>query len=161
MHSDRLHLADSEELLPKRPAEGELAEVEFKDFEYDSNQISLALAAMRNWAQKPDTSANATSKWQVIVAEAKAVALRLPQALSLPFAISCIGGKITIDHSGRIQLLSGRSGVEVSQTRPLYRPIREGQRVSGSGEFGDWAWDARLPAEFQRPTSTQVGHDGG
>jgi len=40
-------------LLPKRPAEGELAEVEFKDFEYDSNQISLALAAMRNWAQKP------------------------------------------------------------------------------------------------------------
>ncbi|CAE7773231.1 rngB, partial [Symbiodinium sp. CCMP2456] len=145
------------ELLPKLPAEGELAEVEFKALEYNSNDISLALAAIRNWAQKPDASMNSTAKWQVIVAEAKAIALRLPQALSLPFAISCMGGKITIDHSGRIQLLSGRSGVEVSQTRPMYRPVREGaQRVSGSGQLGDEGWDKRLPTEFQRPTSSQL-----
>eukprot|EP00439_Symbiodinium_sp_Y106_P075214 s902_g14.t2 len=144
------------ELLPKLPAEGELAEVEFRDLEYNPNHISLALAAIRNWAQKPDASANATAKWQIILAEAKAIALRLPQALSLPFGISCKGGKIAIDHSGRIQFLSARNGVEVSQTRPMVRPLREGaQRVSSSG-VGDEAWDSRLPAEFQRATTSQL-----
>ncbi|CAE7554167.1 unnamed protein product [Symbiodinium sp. CCMP2592] len=144
------------ELLPKLPVEGELAEVEFRDLEYNPNHISLALAAIRNWAQKPDASANATAKWQIILAEAKAIALRLPQALSLPFGISCKGGKIAIDHSGRIQFLSARNGVEVSQTRPMVRPLRDGaQRGSGSG-FGEEAWDARLPAEFQRPTTSQL-----
>ena len=152
----RMHGLHSEELLPKLPAEGELAEVEFRDLEYNPNHISLALAAIRNWAQKPDASANATAKWQIILAEAKAIALRLPQALSLPFGISCKGGKIAIDHSGRIQFLSARNGVEVSQTRPMVRPLREGaQRVSSSG-VGDEAWDSRLPAEFQRATTSQL-----
>ena len=137
----------SEELLPKLPVEGEMAEVEFKAFEYDSNQISLALAAIRNWAQKPDAnaSANATAKWQIIVAEVKDIALRLPQAWALPFALSCMGGQMAINHSGTIQLLSRRSGIEVRQTQPLSRPSREGpQRISKVPESAD----GLVPAEF-------------
>jgi len=152
-----LELADALallELLPKLPVEGEMAEVEFKAFEYDSNQISLALAAIRNWAQKPDAnaSANATAKWQIIVAEVKDIALRLPQAWALPFALSCMGGQMAINHSGTIQLLSRRSGIEVRQTQPLSRPSREGpQRISKVPESAD----GLVPAEFQRPTSSQ------
>ncbi|CAE7554142.1 unnamed protein product [Symbiodinium sp. CCMP2592] len=152
-----LELADALallELLPKLPVEGELAEVEFKAFEYDSNQISLALAAIRNWAQKPDAnaSANATAKWQIIVAEVKDISLRLPQAWALPFAMSCMGGQMAIDHSGTIQLLSRRSGIEVRQTQPLSRPSREGpQRISKVPESAD----GLVPAEFQRPTTSQ------
>ncbi|CAE7245788.1 unnamed protein product, partial [Symbiodinium microadriaticum] len=141
------------ELLPKLPAEGELVEVEFKDFEYDSNQISLALAAIRNWGQKPDASANATAKWQIIVAEAEDIVLRLPQAWALPFAMSCMGGEMAIDHSGTIQLLSRRSGIEVRQTQPLSRTSREGpQRISKVPESAD----GRVPAEFQRPTTSRL-----
>ena len=149
----------SEELLPKLPVEGELAEVEFKAFEYDSNQISLALAAIRNWAQKPDAnaSANATAKWQIIVAEVKDIALRLPQAWALPFALSCMGGQMAINHSGTIQLLSRRSGIEVRQTQPLSRPSRgtaahlQGARVCGR------ACASGVPATDDQ----SVGHDRG
>ncbi|CAE7800733.1 unnamed protein product [Symbiodinium sp. CCMP2456] len=151
-----LELADALallELLPKLPVEGELAEVEFKAFEYDSNQISLALAAIRNWAQKPDTSANATLKWQIIVAEAEDIVLRLPQAWALPFAMSCMGGEMAIDHSGTIQLLSRRSGIEVRQTQPLSRTSRAGpQRISKVPESAD----GRVPVEFRRPTTSQL-----
>ncbi|CAE7289464.1 unnamed protein product, partial [Symbiodinium necroappetens] len=81
------------------------------------------------------------------------IVLRLPQAWALPFAMSCMGGEMAIDHSGTIQLLSRRSGIEVRQTQPLSRTSREGpQRISKVPESAD----GRVPAEFQRPTTSRL-----
>ena len=104
--------------------------MEFRGFKFDESQILLALASVSNWAQRPGANTSNGPKWSIIDAEAKDIALKLPQAWAQIFGVSCTGGKISIDPEGKMRFFGGRNGIAVAQTVPMDRSVREGPQRS-------------------------------